>query len=359
MKTKRPITRDDVAREAGVSGFTVSQALRGQAGVAAKTRARVEAVAARLGYQINPVASLLVRQRSRLSTSRQLVVGQLGGSARNNPEFLVLCKELGLQGHYIPPEELRSPEAASRQLWHRGIVGLSIVPGALPWSQEERHRFDWSRFSLVKGSRLLPDLPCYLVEQNAFDFMAETLRQVVARGYRRLAVLLLDSGSEEDDDARYGALLNFKERKLPAGVTCVWRGAKGGDASVLDARTLTWLRKQRPDVIVAYHWRMIYPLRAAGFRIPEEVAMAAVLGDTEFPPGIPRVSGCDFQLLNMTRDSLLILRDLIGRGERGLARQPMEHVVEPIWIEGETLGGEKGKKRDGGILAGMVRRAVR
>ncbi|MCX6971149.1 MAG: LacI family DNA-binding transcriptional regulator [Verrucomicrobia bacterium] len=338
MRKSHQITRDDVARESGVSGFTVSQALRGQAGVAAKTRSHVEAVAARLGYQINPVASLLVRQRSRSAARRQLVVGQLGGSLRTNPEFIVACKELDLQGHYIAVEEFRSPEEGSRSLWHRGISGLSIAPGGMTWSAEERQRFDWDKFSLVKGSRALPDLPCHLVEQNAFDYMAETLRQVVARGYRRLAVLLLNTGNEEDDDARYGALLNFRERKLPTGVTCVWREAEVKNANFLDGNTLAWLRKQRPDVIVAYHWKMIVPLREAGFRIPEDFPLAAVLSVTDRLPGLPLVSGCDLQIMNMTRESLTILRDLIGWGKRGLSRQSMEHVVEPVWIEGETLG---------------------
>ena len=346
MKKSQSATREEVAKEAGVSTFTVSQALRGQAGVAAETRARVEAAAARLGYAINPAASFLARQRSPSGVKRQWAVGYLGGRASTSPDFLKACKEFNLEGNYLPWEEIQSPEATAQMLWNRGISGLLINTADLRWSEEERARFDWSRFSVVKQARTLPDLRCHLVEHNAFDYMSETLRQVVARGYRRLAVILLNTGTDEDEDARYGALMNFHARKLPPGVTCVWREADGGDASHLDARTLEWLREQNPDVIVAYHWVMIFPLRKAGFRIPEEFPMAAVLSDTQRLPGIPIVSGCDTQAMAMMRRSLMILQELIGRGEHGLEWQPVEHMVEPTWIEGETLAGKAGSSSE-------------
>lgn len=305
--------------------------------MAEATQARVEEAAARLGYAINPAASFLARQRSPAGVKRQWAVGFLGGRAGVNPEFLTTCQALNLEGHYFPWEEIRSPEAASRALWNRGISGLLIDTGGLRWNEEERGRFDWSRFSVVKLTRALPDIRCHIVEHNAFNYISETLRQVVARGYRRLAVVLLKTGTEEDEDARHGALMNFQARKLPPGAICVWHVADGGDARHLDARTLAWLREQRPDVIVAFHWVMVFPLQEAGFRIPEELPLAAVLSNTERVPGMPLVSGCAIQSTAMMRLAVMILQEAIGRGERGLGWQSVEHMIEPAWIEGETL----------------------
>ncbi len=56
---------DDVAREAGVSTATVSRALSGRGHVAPGTRARVEAVAASLGYVVSSSASSLATGRTR------------------------------------------------------------------------------------------------------------------------------------------------------------------------------------------------------------------------------------------------------------------------------------------------------
>ncbi|MFG6492694.1 LacI family DNA-binding transcriptional regulator [Microbacterium sp. P03] len=56
---------DDVARLAGVSTATVSRALSGRGPVAADTRDRVEAAAARLGYVVSSSASSLASGRTR------------------------------------------------------------------------------------------------------------------------------------------------------------------------------------------------------------------------------------------------------------------------------------------------------
>ena len=61
---KRRITIKDVARESGVNISTVSRALNGSYGVHPETREKVVAVAKRLHYQLNRVASSLVTGRS-------------------------------------------------------------------------------------------------------------------------------------------------------------------------------------------------------------------------------------------------------------------------------------------------------
>ena len=59
--TKR-VTREDVAREAGVSVAAVSRALNNSGYVKKEKRERIIEVADRLGYNPNPVAMSLQRQ---------------------------------------------------------------------------------------------------------------------------------------------------------------------------------------------------------------------------------------------------------------------------------------------------------
>lgn len=62
----RPPAMTDVARVAGVSHQTVSRVLNGHPNVSAKTRARVEAAIAQLGYRPNRAARALVTGRSQV-----------------------------------------------------------------------------------------------------------------------------------------------------------------------------------------------------------------------------------------------------------------------------------------------------
>lgn len=60
------VTQDDVAREAGVSRASVSMALAGSPRVAEATRARIVAVAARLGYSRDLAAATLAKSSSEI-----------------------------------------------------------------------------------------------------------------------------------------------------------------------------------------------------------------------------------------------------------------------------------------------------
>jgi hypothetical protein len=68
------------------------------------------------------------------------------------------------------------------------------------------------------------------------------------------------------------------------------------------------------------------------------VGLAAVLGDsTQTREGIPLVSGCDLSGQEHLRRTVETLRELILHGRRGFPLHATEHVIEPVWIEGETL----------------------
>lgn len=307
----------------------------------AATRERVLQVAADMGYVVNAAASLMAQQRGALSREG-LAVGFLNDGKWSEDFFFKQCSELGLMGRVFRPSEFASPEAASRLLWNQGISGLLVSAYQLTWSESDRARFDWSKFSLVKNSRSLPDLPCHLMRHSAFDYMAMTLGKVVERGFRRIAVVLMPSTSSQDDDARHGALLNFKERKLPPGVTLEFTETSVSEPELVDHPVNDWLQAYKPDAIVGYHWTMIYGLRKLGWRIPEEVGFAAVLLDDRAAPDTAIVSGCLVRSDLLRRRALELLQRLIGRGERGFPQNPMEHVVKPVWSEGETLGAKSG-----------------
>lgn len=330
------ITREEVARAAGVTASTVSLAMRGLAGVAPATRERVLAAAQRLGYAPSVAAAHLASRRHGGGRERYPVV-YLSEDVNSKEGIDEKFPQVGLEAVWRRPSAFASPQAASRQLWQEGFTGVVFHPFKCLWSLEERARFDWGKFSVVKDTRGFADLAFHLVRHSPFDYMEEVLGRTLRAGYQRVAVLLMESDSARDDDARFGAMLNWRERKLPEGAELRWRFIPGNSPSVLDAGTLEWLRAEPTDAVILYHWVMIYPLLQAGWKVPGDLAAVAVLATHLRYDGIPLVSGCDVAHGELKLRIARLLRDLILRGERGFPEQPMELVVEPRWIEGETL----------------------
>lgn len=331
------LTMEDVAREAGVSTYVVSMALRGRRGVAAATRERVEAVAERLGYRVSGAAAYLAQQQGGRG-AKTFLVGYVLTGMRSDTLFLAACAERGWMGEVLHMAEWRTPEQAARQAWRRGVDGLLV--GAGPFEEAEKRallRFEWERFPAVKMSRMLPELALNLVRHSAFDYMMTTLEAVWTRGYRRLAVVMHESASARDDQARLGAILAFAhERAGEPGFTCRWRRVKQverlGEPSFRD-----WLRENLTDAVVVDHWVLSSKLLECGLAGPGKTGLAAAMTiHADVLPG-PKVSGCDLREMVRYRMALDILQTEMLAGRRGFTAHPLESVVEPEWIDGDTL----------------------
>ena len=320
----------------GYSTYTVSCALRGVGSVAPKTRQLILEEAARHGYRPSSAASLLARQRHRkINEAQQEPVAMVGDFNDESGEaFSATCAALGLEGRVARLRDgARVPREVER-LWQAGVKGLYLR--AMPETALAFEAVDLSRFAVVKESRAYPALRFHIVRLSAFDFMLETLRRVFDAGYRRVAVVSSSSVSEHDDLARFGAIAAFQQRLMPRGASLrlfpVDQGPGGTDGRVIER-----VRRHRPEAIVGFPFTWFYEFRDAGVAIPEEAGFATVLAyrglrDT------PQISGCDAADIECIRRAATRLYTLLQSRETGFAANPTEDVIEPVWMEGETLG---------------------
>lgn len=346
----KPASRKDVAREAGVSEFTVSVALRGRAGVAAATRLRVLAVAKQLGYQPNGAAAYLAQRRAG-GTAKRRLVGYLTAPSSPEPDFFAACAERGWDGALVPVEKFVSPEQATRVLWQQGYDGLLVATGPhLAPFWDHVTAFGWGRFAAVKMSRALPQLALHLVRHDPFDYMITTLEAVWQRGYRKLAVVLHTSSSRRDDQARLGAVMVFAaEHAGEPGFTCAWRRQPIGQPSepIVDGACVAWLRHGKPDVVVMDLEPMVRDLIAAGVSVPGEMAAAAVITNIMPHAGSGSVTGCDNQGRKRYVEALRLLEEQLLSGRRGPVDSPQEVVVKPQWVDGVTAPHVRGRLSPG------------
>jgi len=331
----RKIRQADIAEKAGVSTYTVSQALAGKRGVNEGTRRHVLRVASDLGYEVNRAASLLALQRIRRRGRDRLSLIFFGREDRN-AQFVSSCSERGIDGHVIIPTSLPPGRRASDVLYHRGVDGLVISAHAPFWSEAAFREFEWKRFALVKVNRGLEGLSCHLVRHSPFDYAMTALHSVFESGYRRVGVLLLErTASAADDEARAGAIHAFREKRMPRGGRLFTRYVQAVRPAPRSLRA--WIRREKLDALLFYHSSMALNLEEVGFRIPEEISVAVIIRASTHLADGRSLAGCDAKGPERVARCIEIVTDMIGRGERGVPANPMQSVVEPTWMPGTSL----------------------
>ncbi|WP_405647654.1 LacI family DNA-binding transcriptional regulator [Streptomyces uncialis] len=203
----------DVAAEAGVSVTTVSHVISGRRPVSAATRARVEEVIHRLGYQADPSARGLRTQRTRTlglvvpdlanPFNAELAVGMQEVTLAH--EYLTVVCEAPMGGPYLP--------AVLRQLAARRMDG--IVLGRYGATRADLALITGSGARLVRLGGPLAAGPGDVVRAAEVEGMRDLVRHLVRdRGYRRVGFIGGEQGVEPGGERFQG----YREALAEAGL---------------------------------------------------------------------------------------------------------------------------------------------
>lgn len=181
------VTIKDVAREAGVSVGTASQALRSAAMVREETRRRVVAVAKRLRYQPSALARGLVTRRTH---SVGLLISDIA-----NPFFIRavravedVAQENGYNVILCNTDEDPAKETQYLQiLMEKRVDGviLATTAGSLQAVRDVR----WRRIPLVLFDRELPGVPVDTVKVDSVCGGRLATEHLLALGHTRIAII--------------------------------------------------------------------------------------------------------------------------------------------------------------------------
>jgi DNA-binding LacI/PurR family transcriptional regulator len=345
------VTIYDVAREAGVSISTVSRSLRNNPNVRPDLRARVQTVADRLGYRPHPLVAALMAQ---IRTHRKLVfqgnLAYLDWCARRE-DFATqpvlrrfhagAVRAAEAQGYaleqFFPAADGLSRATLMRMLAARGMRG-AVVFVHVPQDPVTRDALsartdttalplDFSRLtSAALGGRFAPASPHFAANDQ---YAAGRLvgEQLLARGYRRPGLAL----------SNYLDVVT--EQRFHAGLHSVWSRREGVDPLRClvhregDAGTLvSWVRAERPDVLVSYTNDALAWLRAAGLRAPRDLGFCSL--DVELGGA---VAGVDQRHEEVGAAAVSLVIDQLNQDRLGLPEIPRGLLVEGCWVEGRTL----------------------
>lgn len=207
-----------IAREAGVGKATVSLALRNDPRLRLETRAKIQEIAERLGYQRNAVvANLMAQLRASKNPKYQATLGLINAAPdrntlRTNTTFRQWvsglnkhCKELGYE---IDEFWLQDPtvdvQRLKRILPARNIRGV-IITGVLE-NREISPKFDslWQNLAcVVVGVR--PERPAFHFACNdQFSTAMHAAEELHQLGYRRPG-LVIEAMIEANIDYRFSS----------------------------------------------------------------------------------------------------------------------------------------------------------
>lgn len=280
MRLPTPTIRS-LATEAKVSTATVSMALRNDPRITPDVRERVQSLAKKCGYQVNPVISRLLSQmRSNQSSARQGILGFLATSPHSEDAASAFTKtwlaaarrraeELGFWlDEFSLHEKKLTPRRLLEVLEARNIRGL-LLTGPFLEHAIPRELFDvLDRSSVVVvGERTSrPALDCVLNDQylNA----VEAMKKCLTLGYRRPG-LCIHRDVERVVENRFSGGFLVSQSLWPADSRLPEHYYTSGG----EKEFVSWVRKYHPDVILTLHPEIKVWLHRMGMACPEAVGL--------------------------------------------------------------------------------------
>ncbi|MFQ3670263.1 MAG: LacI family DNA-binding transcriptional regulator [Verrucomicrobiia bacterium] len=340
------VTLRDVALATGFDVATVSRALRGMAVVKEATRRRIELAARKLGYRADPMVSALAAYRSRAGRAGLAVpvmVAHLGETeaVHAQPNFQrhvtqMILRRAGLKfaerGYRLEHSFLRDHQvdAATARRWD--AMGFQAVI----FNTHHAHPFDLKllkRFCLCSLITEIYPQPVHHLSWDMEAGLVACVRKVVGMGYRRVGFAVYVDPEHlfkrifVEGLTRYEPLLGQAETSVFG-----WPDpdAAEGLFEVGKRPFAQWLRRFKPEAIVANNDVVMWWIREAGVKKRPFVVTADRTNDPEVAPGWAG-TGPDVEL--MAQELVELVDRLVKHGDRGAAEHPLRVMVPPRWTE--------------------------
>lgn len=330
----------DIARLTGLAVSTVCYALNDSKEVSVKTKQRVQAAAKQIGYTKNPLVSTLMEQvrRGKLPKYREHIAFLTAFATRDgwrSSRFVITqyehakkrANEYGyeLQEYWLH-EPGQSVARLARILINRGVRGVLIPP--LP-NAGHFPDFPWRHFFCVALGYSLLEPPLHRAVAHPFQAMQLSLTNLQQLGYRRPLFAITENIDAKTDNL-FSIGWNFYHKQLfpdgkPLTLQC------GRDQ--LRSEIIKSVRRHKPDVVIGFNPRIVEWLRAAQFRIPEELGVIDMNVSQRHS-----IAGINQHWGQIAENAvMLLITQLQSNSERGVPENPMLTTTYSSWINGATI----------------------
>ncbi len=340
---RRP-TLKDVARETGYHITTISLALRGHASIPADTRQRIETVAARLGYQRNPVFHALSRFRQqgcvRAPSPRIAYLENFGagsGRHRSAPLQAILegaRRQAELLGYQLEPlavgEDDHDSHSLTQYLREQQISGL-VIGVFLPGFAELA--LNWDDYAVAKIHSRHTQPEATTVGNDQLREVRLAFRRLTALGYRRIGLAV----GRSDEDAcghRHTAGYLMEEAALPPERRVPpLLFPYNSDTVSLSGMIARWVRRHQVDAVMC-NWATVRDMmEGEGLQVPTEVACACLCLCEPASTGLAGIRP-NLELLGERAVSIVVAQ--LKTTERGVPECASSLYVQSTWEDGAS-----------------------
>ena len=340
---ERTPTLHDIAREVGVSVMTVSRALRNAPRVAPETRARVQAVAAALGYEPDPdLARLMHRVRSRKTVRFRAVIAVireevpqdnlLGPSYQYVPIEAIRQRALGhgyaVEEFWLGREGL-TPKRLQKILLARGIEGVIVSPQSL---QLPCSKLDYSPFASVAFGYAMREPALHMCAGNMTLGIQTAAEQLTARGYHRIGVAVTQWIVNRSQLGYSGGFFHFQqslpaEDRIPLLLLPHNRIERGF------AAFSKWMNENRPDVLISFDTHVPEWLTRLGLRVPDDIGFVV----HDWTPAMTSCAGIYQRRDHLAAAAVDLIVTQLSQHERGVPAVARQIMIPPQWINGPSV----------------------
>jgi LacI family transcriptional regulator len=349
-KTGKAASIYDVARESGVSVFTVSAVVNNKSHVGKGLRERVEAAIRKLNYRPNLIARSLANQRTHTigmivpdigNPFFPLVVRGAEDAAQKHGYNLLLCNS---------DDSLDKEEKAIELLLSKRVDGILLTKAAGDFRPQLRQMIKEVDTPFVLVMRTYPKLTKDAVLTDDYHGAYEAVSHLARAGRKRIALIsgpLKVSNAKERWQGFHDALkaegLPYEEDLVIEGDYRLESGFRAGHS----------LFSRRPDgIYVANHLMTIGLLQAAeemGLRCPEDFGLVSF---DDYPwRGIfrPRLTTVELPKHQLgTEAAELLIKRITGDDSKPVVRklQPELRIRESCGFGLRAAGEEKKQEKD-------------
>ena len=330
------VTIKDVARQAGVSVGTASQALRGSPAVRETTRRRVLVVAKRLRYQPSALARGLVTRRTH---TVGLLISDIANPffiravravedvAQENGYNVILCntdEDPGKERQYL------------RVLMEKRVDGIILATTGA--SRRAVREIRWRRIPLVLFDRELPGVATNVVKVDGMLGGRLATQHLLDLGHRRIGIIHGPRNRSTGAERLEGYLAALRAANVRPAAELIHEGNFKQDSGHRLTRAL--LEMSRPPTALFCTNNLmtvgaLWALREGNVRIPDDLSLVGYDDMEWWTLTHPPLTTVGQPVYDLGREAMRLLLTQISQ-ER--VRRPQRVVLKPELILRDSCG---------------------